>query len=174
MISHGFVSAAMFLCVGVLYDRMHSHEIASYGGRVNTMPTYTALVVSSRWPTAACRAPPASSASGWSSCSVKANFWLGALAATALRASAPPTSLWMIAAVFLARSPTRTCRRLTDASAASFLTLAVLAVPVLGWACIPNPFTDVMQVSVSELLRHRAVRCPDMMNPNPALRHRPA
>jgi NADH-quinone oxidoreductase subunit M len=67
MISHGFVSGAMFLCIGVLYDRVHSREIASYGGVVNTMPSSLRWPCSSPWPTAACRARPASSASGWSS-----------------------------------------------------------------------------------------------------------
>ena len=66
MISHGFVSGAMFLCIGVLYDRVHSREIADYGGVVNTMPKFAALRrCCSPWPTAACPAPAASSASSW-------------------------------------------------------------------------------------------------------------
>ena len=65
MISHGFVSGAMFLCIGVLYDRVHSREISAYGGVVNTMPKFVAFACCSRWPTAACRARPVSSASGW-------------------------------------------------------------------------------------------------------------
>ena len=157
MISHGFVSAAMFLCVGVLYDRMHSHEIASFGGVVNTMPTYTALVVF--FAMANCGLPGTAGFVGeWMVIlgSVKANFWLGALAATALVLGAAYT-LWMIKRVYFGAVANPHVQALTDASARELLTLALLAVPVLWMGVHPKPFTDVMQVSVSELLRHVAL-----------------
>ena len=157
MISHGFVSAAMFLCVGVLYDRMHSHEIASFGGVVNTMPTYTALVVF--FAMANCGLPGTAGFVGeWMVIlgSVKANFWLGALAATALVFGAAYT-LWMIKRVYFGAVANRHVQELTDASPRELLTLVLLAVPVLWMGVHPKPFTDVMQASVSELLRHVAL-----------------
>jgi NADH-quinone oxidoreductase subunit M len=148
MISHGFVSAAMFLCIGVLYDRMHSHEIASFGGVVNTMPTYTALVVF--FAMANCGLPGTAGFVGeWMVilASVKANFWLGMLAASALIFGAAYT-LWMA---------NREVAELVDASPREVLMLTLLAVPVLWMGVYPKPFTDLMQSSVTELLRHVAL-----------------
>ena len=143
MISHGFVSAAMFLCIGVLYDRMHSHEIASFGGVVNTMPTYTALVVF--FAMANCGLPGTAGFVGeWMVilASVGVNFWLGVLAATAL--------------VFGAVDNDHV-RDLVDASPREVLMLAMLAIPVLWMGVYPKPFTDLMQSSVTQLLRHVAL-----------------
>ena len=157
MISHGFVSAAMFLCIGVLYDRMHSHEIASFGGVVNTMPTYTALVVF--FAMANCGLPGTAGFVGeWMVilASVKANFWLGALAATALVFGAAYT-LWMVKRVYFGAVANAHVRDLVDASPREVLMLVLLAVPVLWMGVHPKPFTDVMQSSVAELLRHVAL-----------------
>jgi len=157
MISHGFVSAAMFLCIGVLYDRMHSHEIASFGGVVNTMPTYTALVVF--FAMANCGLPGTAGFVGeWMVilASVKANFWLGALAATALVLGAAYT-LWMVKRVYFGAIANEQVRKLVDASRREVLMLALLALAVLWLGVYPKPFTDVMQTSVTELLRHVAV-----------------
>ncbi|MBK6862287.1 MAG: NADH-quinone oxidoreductase subunit M [Ideonella sp.] len=156
MISHGFVSAAMFLCIGVLYDRMHSHEIASFGGVVNTMPTYTALVVF--FAMANCGLPGTAGFVGeWMVilASVKANFWLGALAATALVFGAAYT-LWMVKRVYFGAVANKDVRDLVDASPREVLMLAMLAIPVLWMGVYPKPFTDLMQSSVTELLRHVA------------------
>jgi len=132
MISHGFVSAAMFLCIGVLYDRMHSHEIASFGGVVNTMPTYTALVVF--FAMANCGLPGTAGFVGeWMVilASVKVDFWLGALAATALVFGAAYT-LWMVKRVYFGAVANDHVRDLVDASPREVLVLAMLAIPVLA------------------------------------------
>ena len=157
MISHGFVSAAMFLCIGVLYDRMHSHEIASFGGVVNTMPTYTALVVF--FAMANCGLPGTAGFVGeWMVilASVKASFWLGALAATALVLGAAYT-LWMVKRVYFGAVANDEVRQLVDINRRERLVLGMLAVAVLWMGLYPKPFTDVMQVSVTELLKHVAI-----------------
>jgi NADH-quinone oxidoreductase subunit M len=157
MISHGFVSAAMFLCIGVLYDRMHSHEIASFGGVINTMPTYTALVVF--FAMANCGLPGTAGFVGeWMVIlgAVKANFWLGFAAATALILGAAYT-LWMVKRVYFGAVANDHVAKLVDINKRELLMLALLAAAVLWMGVHPKPFTDVMQVSVSELLRHVAV-----------------
>ena len=101
MIAHGFVSAAMFLCIGVLYDRVHSRQIASYGGVVNTMPNFTAFAL--LFAMANCGLPATAGFVGeWMVIlgAVKANFWLGAAAASALIFGAAYT-LWMYKRVYL-------------------------------------------------------------------------
>ena len=157
MISHGFVSGAMFLCIGVLYDRVHSREIASYGGVVNTMPKFAAFAVF--FGMANCGLPATAGFVGeWMVIlgTVKVNFWLGALAATALIFGAAYT-LWMIKRVYFGPVTHDHVRALTDIGAREFLMLAVLAVATLYMGLYPKPFTDVMHVSVNELLRHVAV-----------------
>jgi NADH-quinone oxidoreductase subunit M len=157
MISHGFVSAALFLCIGVLYDRMHSHEIASFGGVINTMPTYTALVVF--FAMANCGLPGTAGFVGeWMVIlgAVKANFWLGFAASTALILGAAYT-LWMVKRVYFGAVANDHVAKLVDINKREFLMLALLAAAVLWMGVHPKPFTDVMQVSVSELLRHVAV-----------------
>jgi NADH-quinone oxidoreductase subunit M len=156
MISHGFVSAALFLCIGVLYDRMHSHEIAHFGGVINTMPVYTALVVF--FAMANCGLPGTAGFVGeWMVIlgTVKANFWLGLLASTALILGAAYT-LWMVKRVYFGAVANEQVARLVDINGREFLMLALLAAGVLWMGLYPKPFTDVMQVSVTELLRHVA------------------
>ncbi len=157
MISHGFVSAAMFLCIGVLYDRVHSREISSYGGVVNTMPKFTAFAVF--FAMANCGLPGTAGFVGeWMVIlgAVQVNFWYGLLASTALIFGAAYT-LWMVKRVYFGNVTNDNVRTLTDLNAREFVMLAVLAIAVLWMGVYPKPFTDVMHVSVTELLRHVAV-----------------
>ena len=156
MISHGFVSGAMFLCIGVLYDRVHSREIAAYGGVANTMPKFAAFAV--LFSMANCGLPGTAGFVGeWMVIlgAVKANFWVGAAAATALIFGAA-YSLWMIKRVYFGEVGNDHVRELQDLNAREFMMLAVLAVAVLAMGLYPKPFTDVMHVSVTELLQHVA------------------
>ena len=156
MISHGFVSAAMFLGIGVLYDRVHSREIAAYGGVINTMPKFTAFAL--LFAMANCGLPGTAGFVGeWMVIlgAVKVNFWIGMAAATALIFGAAYT-LWMFKRVYLGPVANDHVKELKDIDAREFLYLALLAVPVLYMGVYPKPFTDVMDVSVTELLRHVA------------------
>ena len=156
MISHGFVSGAMFLCIGVLYDRVHSREISSYGGVANTMPKFTAFAV--LFAMANCGLPGTAGFVGeWMVIlgAVQYNFWIGLLAATTLIFGAAYT-LWMVKRVYFGDIANDDVRNLQDINAREFLMLAILAVAVLWMGLYPKPFTDVMQVSVTELLRHVA------------------
>jgi NADH-quinone oxidoreductase subunit M len=157
MISHGFVSGAMFLCIGVLYDRVHSREIAAYGGVANTMPKFAAFAV--LFAMANAGLPGTAGFVGeWMVIlgAVQFNFWIGLLAATTLVFGAAYT-LWMVKRVYFGDVANADVRALADLSAREFLMLAVLAVAVLWMGLYPKPFTDVMQVSVTELLRHVAL-----------------
>ncbi|MFG6469132.1 NADH-quinone oxidoreductase subunit M [Roseateles sp. BYS87W] len=156
MISHGFVSGAMFLCIGVLYDRVHSREIASYGGVVNTMPKFAAFAVF--FGMANCGLPATAGFVGeWMVIlgTVQANFWLGGIAATALIFGAAYT-LWMVKRVYFGDVANDDVRALTDINAREFVMLGILAVATLYMGLYPKPFTDVMHTSVTELLRHVA------------------
>jgi NADH-quinone oxidoreductase subunit M len=156
MISHGFVSAAMFLGIGVLYDRVHSREIAAYGGVVNTMPKFTAFAL--LFAMANCGLPGTAGFVGeWMVIlgAIKVNFWIGMAAATALIFGAAYT-LWMFKRVYLGPVANDHVKDLKDIDAREFLYLTLLAVPVLFMGIYPKPFTDVMDVSVTELLRHVA------------------
>jgi NADH-quinone oxidoreductase subunit M len=157
MIAHGFVSGAMFLCIGVLYDRVHSRDIASYGGVVNTMPNFTAFAL--LFAMANCGLPATAGFVGeWMVIlgAVKANFWLGAAAATALVFGAAYT-LWMFKRVYLGPVANDHVRELADINSREFLMLGLLAAAVLAMGIYPKPFTDVMNVSVADLLKHVAV-----------------
>ena len=157
MISHGFVSGAMFLCIGVLYDRVHSREIAAYGGVANTMPKFAAFAV--LFSMANCGLPGTAGFVGeWMVIlgAVKANFWVAAAAATALIFGAA-YSLWMVKRVYFGDVANDNVRTLDDLNAREFTMLAVLAVAVLAMGLYPKPFTDVMHVSVTELLKHVAL-----------------
>ena len=157
MIAHGFVSGAMFLSIGVLYDRVHSREIASYGGVVNTMPKFAAFAL--LFAMANCGLPGTAGFVGeWMVIlgAVKANFWVGVLAATALIFGAAYT-LWMFKRVYLGPVANDDVRELTDINGREFLMLALLAAAVLYMGLFPKPFTDVMDVSVAELLKHVAL-----------------
>ena len=156
MIAHGFVSGAMFLCIGVLYDRVHSREISSYGGVVNTMPKFTAFAL--LFAMANCGLPATAGFVGeWMVIlgAVKANFWLGFAAASALVFGAAYT-LWMFKRVYLGPVANDDVKALTDINSREFLMLALLAIAVLWMGIHPKPFTDVMDTSVAELLKHVA------------------
>ena len=156
MIAHGFVSAAMFLCIGVLYDRVHSREIASYGGVVNTMPNFSAFAL--LFAMANCGLPATAGFVGeWMVIlgAVKANFWLGFAAASALVFGAAYT-LWMYKRVYLGPVANDDVKALIDINAREFLMLSLLAIAVLWMGVYPKPFTDVMDTSVAALLKHVA------------------
>jgi NADH-quinone oxidoreductase subunit M len=156
MISHGFVSAAMFLGIGVLYDRVHSREIAAYGGVANTMPKFAAFAV--LFAMANCGLPGTAGFVGeWMVilATTGFNFWVAALAATALIFGAAYT-LWMVKRVYFGPVTKRSVSRLKDINPREFFMLAVLAVAVLAMGLYPKPFTDVMQASVDALLKHVA------------------
>ncbi|MFZ6758511.1 NADH-quinone oxidoreductase subunit M [Undibacterium sp. Ji50W] len=157
MISHGFISGAMFLCIGVLYDRVHSREIADYGGVVNTMPKFAALFV--LFSMANCGLPATSGFVGEFMVilgAVQFNFWIGMLAATALIFGAA-YSLWMVKRVIFGNITNEHVAHLTDINKREFFMLGVLAIAVLVMGLYPAPFTDAMQVSVTDLLKHVAV-----------------
>ncbi|MBU0588709.1 MAG: NADH-quinone oxidoreductase subunit M [Gammaproteobacteria bacterium] len=157
MIAHGFVSGAMFLSIGVLYDRVHSREIASYGGVVNTMPKFTAFAL--LFAMANCGLPGTAGFVGeWMVIlgAVKANFWLGFAAATALVFGAAYT-LWMFKRVYLGPVANDDVKTLVDINSREFFMLALLAVAVLYMGVYPKPFTDVMDASVADLLKHVAL-----------------
>ena len=157
MIAHGFVSGAMFLSIGVLYDRVHSREIAAYGGVVNTMPKFAAFALF--FAMANCGLPATAGFVGeWMVIlgAVKFNFWIGLGAATALIFGASYT-LWMYKRVYLGPIANDNVRGLTDLNAREFLVMAVLAVAVLYMGVYPKPFTDVMDVSVAQLLQQVAL-----------------
>ncbi len=156
MIAHGFVSGAMFLCIGVLYDRVHSRDIAAYGGVVNTMPKFAAFAL--LFAMANCGLPATAGFVGeWMVIlgAVKFNFWVGMLAATALIFGAAYT-LWMYKRVYLGPVGNDHVKELQDINCREFLILAILAAAVLYMGLYPKPFTDVMDPSVAQLLQHVA------------------
>ena len=157
MIAHGFVSAAMFLSIGVLYDRVHSREIASYGGVINTMPKFAAF--SLLFSMANCGLPATAGFVGeWMVIlgAVKYNFVVGLLAASALIFGAA-YSLWMFKRVYLGPVTNDDVKGLTDINTREFIMLALLAIAVLYMGLYPRPFTDVMEASVADLLKHVAL-----------------
>ena len=156
MLAHGFVSGAMFLCIGVLYDRVHSREIASYGGVVNTMPKFAAF--SLLFAMANCGLPATAGFVGeWMVIlgAVKFNFWTGFAAATALIWGAA-YSLWMFKRVYLGPVTNDDVKNLKDINGREILMLSLLAIAVLYMGLYPKPFTDVMDTSVTDLLKHVA------------------
>lgn len=156
MIAHGFVSGAMFLCIGVLYDRVHSRQIADYGGVVNTMPKFAAFAV--LFAMANAGLPGTAGFVGeWMVIlgAVKYNFWIGLGAATALILGASYT-LWMVKRVYFGPVANDNVRQLADINAREFLMLGLLAAAVLYMGIHPKPFTDVMNASVADFLKHVA------------------
>jgi NADH-quinone oxidoreductase subunit M len=152
MISHGFVSGALFLCVGVMYDRMHSREINSYGGVVNTMPIFAAFMVFFAMANAGL--PGTSGFVGEFMVilsSFKANFWIAFAAATTLVFGAAYT-LWMVKRVVFGDVANDNVRSLKDVNNREFLFLGILAVAVLGLGLWPAPLLDVMNVTVDHLV----------------------
>jgi NADH-quinone oxidoreductase subunit M len=157
MISHGFISGAMFLCIGVLYDRMHSRQIADYGGVVNRMPKFAAYFV--LFSMANCGLPATSGFVGEFMVilgAVQFNFWIGLLAAVALILGAA-YSLWMVKRVVFGPVGNKHVAELTDINKREFFMFAVLAIAVLAMGLYPKPFTDTMHTSVVDLLKHVAI-----------------
>jgi NADH-quinone oxidoreductase subunit M len=156
MISHGFVSGAMFLCIGVLYDRLHSRQIADYGGVVNVMPKFAAFAM--LFSMANCGLPGTSGFVGEFMvilAAVQFNFWIGFGAAFTLILGAAYT-LWMYKRVYFGAVANDKVAKLTDISRREFLMLGVLAAFTLLMGLYPKPVTDVMHVSVENLLSHVA------------------
>ncbi len=156
MISHGFVSAAMFLCVGVMYDRMHTRAIADYGGVVNTMPKFASFMM--LFAMANSGLPATSGFVGEFMVimgSMKVSFWLAFAAATTMVWGAAYT-LWMYKRVIFGPVANKHVSHLTDLNQREFLVLALLAAAVLWMGTYPLPFTEVMHSSVNDLLKHVA------------------
>jgi NADH-quinone oxidoreductase subunit M len=156
MISHGFISGALFLCVGVLYDRMHSRQIKDYGGVVNTMPTFAAFAV--LFAMANAGLPGTSGFVGEFLVilgALQANFWFAFLAATTLIFGAAYT-LWMVKRVFFGEVGNQHVAELKDLSKREFLILGILALMVLGFGLYPQPITEMTHATVSQLLSHMA------------------
>jgi NADH-quinone oxidoreductase subunit M len=154
MISHGFISGAMFLCVGVLYDRLHSRQIADYGGVVNKMPVFAAFFM--LFAMANAGLPGTSGFVGEFMVimgAVKVNFWYAFLAATTLIFGAAYT-LWMYKRVIFGAIASPAVKELQDISKREFLILAILAIAVLWLGVYPFPLTEVMHVTVDNLLEH--------------------
>ena len=157
MISHGFVSGAMFLCIGVMYDRLHTREIAQYGGLVNVMPRFAALFV--LFSLANSGLPGTSGFVGEFMVilgAVKANFWIGLLAATALILGAA-YSLWLVKRVIFGVITNPYVKDMADLNKREFFMLGLLAIAVIAMGLYPAPFADAMQVSVADLLKHVAI-----------------
>jgi NADH-quinone oxidoreductase subunit M len=156
MVAHGFVSAAMFLSIGVLYDRVHSREIASYGGVINTMPKFAAFAL--LFAMANCGLPGTAGFVGeWMVIlgAIQFDFWVGMAAASALIFGAAYT-LWMFKRVYLGPVANDDVKELKDINGREILMLSMLAIAVLYMGIYPKPFTDVMDASVLDLLKHVA------------------
>ncbi|MGZ8270142.1 MAG: NADH-quinone oxidoreductase subunit M [Methylophilus sp.] len=156
MISHGFISAAMFLCVGVLYDRMHSRQIADYGGVVNTMPMFAAFAVFFAMSNSGL--PGTSGFVGEFMvilAAVEFNFWVAFLAATTLIFGAAYT-LWMTKRVFYGEVANMHVAELKDISSREFLILAILAVLVLAVGVYPQSISEIVQTTSAGFLKHMA------------------
>ncbi|MDJ0940922.1 MAG: NADH-quinone oxidoreductase subunit M [Woeseiaceae bacterium] len=156
MISHGLISGAMFLCVGVLYDRVHSRQIADYGGVANTMPTFAAFAV--LFAMANAGLPGTSGFVGEFMviiASFKANFWIAFFAATTLILGAAYT-LWMVKRVYYGEVANDNVAKLEDLSRREFLVLAVLAIAVLLLGVWPAPLIDMMNASIDQLVERIA------------------
>jgi NADH-quinone oxidoreductase subunit M len=157
MISHGFISGAMFFCIGVLYDRMHTRNIGDYGGVVNTMPKFAGFLL--LFSMANCGLPGTSGFIGEFLVilgAAKFNFWVAALAATALILGAA-YSLWMYKRVVFGAVANDHVAQLKDVNRREFWILAVLAVAVMWMGIQPKPVTDAVDPSVAALLKHVSV-----------------
>ncbi len=156
MISHGFISGAMFLCVGVLYDRLHSRQIADYGGVANKMPIFAAFFM--LFAMANAGLPGTSGFVGEFMVimgSVKVSFWYAFLAATTLIFGAAYT-LWMYKRVIFGDVANAAVEGLKDVNKREFAILAVLAIAVIWLGVYPFPLTEVMHATVDDLLAHVA------------------
>ena len=156
MISHGFVSAAMFMCIGVMYDRLHSRNIADYGGVVNVMPKFAAFMM--LFGMANAGLPATSGFVGEFMVimgAVEVNFWVGALAAITLIYGASYT-LWMYKRVIFGDITNPEVKEMKDINCREFAVLAILAVAVLGMGLWPQPFIEVIHQAANDLISHVA------------------
>ena len=152
MISHGFISAAMFLVVGVLYDRLHSRDITTYGGVINSMPKFTGFAV--LFAMANAGLPGTSGFVGEFMVilgALQANFWYAFLAAMTLIIGAAYT-LWMVKRVFWGTITNPEVSKLSDVNAREFGILAILAIAILWMGLYPQPVIEVMHASIVNLL----------------------
>jgi NADH-quinone oxidoreductase subunit M len=157
MISHGFVAGAMFFCIGVIYDRLHSHLIADCGGIVNKMPVYAAFLM--LFAMANAGLPATSGFVGEFMVimgAVEVNFWVAAISATTMIVGAAYT-LWMYKRVVFGDITNHHVEDLTDINKREFAILAILAICVLAMGLYPEPVTHIMHTSVNDLLRHVAI-----------------
>ncbi len=157
MVSHGFVSGAMFLCIGVLYERLHTRRIDEYGGVINVMPRFVTFFV--LFSMANSGLPATSGFVGEFTVimgAVQYNFWVGLAAATAL-ITAASYSLWMLKRIAYGEITNDKVRSMPDLSGREFFVLGVMAIMVLFMGIYPKPFTDVMHVSVDALLQHVSI-----------------
>jgi NADH-quinone oxidoreductase subunit M len=153
MISHGFIAGALFLCVGVMYDRVHSRQIADYGGVVNKMPVFAALFM--LFAMANSGLPGTSGFVGeWLVilATMQINFWYAALAASTLIFGAAYT-LWMYKRVVFGAVANHHVEELSDIGAREIFVLGVLALAVLAMGLYPAPLGEVLHQSVNEILR---------------------
>ncbi len=156
MLSHGFVAGALFLCIGVLYDRMHSRKIADYGGVVNKMPVFAAFFM--LFAMANSGLPGTSAFVGEFMVlmgTIRVNFWYAFAAATTLIFGAAYT-LWMYKRVIFGAVTNSHVEELTDINAREILILALLTIFVLGMGVYPLPFGEILHASVNDLLVHVA------------------
>jgi NADH-quinone oxidoreductase subunit M len=156
MISHGFVSAALFLCIGVMYDRLHSRQIKDYGGLANRMPIFAAFFM--LFAMANAGLPATSGFVGEFMvimAATRVNFWFAFIAATTLILGAAYT-LWMYKRVVFGKVTNPKVEDMSDLSPREFLFMALLAACVLAMGLYPKPVTDVMHASVVDLLAHVA------------------
>ena len=154
MVSHGFISGAMFLSVGVMYDRMHTRQINDYGGVVNTMPIFAAFMVFFAMSNAGL--PGTSGFVGEFMvilASYQANFWIAFLAATTLIIGAAYT-LWMVKRVLFGDVANKNVAALKDVNNREFFFLSILAIAVLALGLWPDPLVEVMHSSINNLLHH--------------------
>ena len=156
MISHGFISGAMFLCVGVMYDRLHSRQISDYGGVVNKMPIFAAFFM--LFAMANAGLPGTSGFVGEFMvimAAIKVNFWYAFFAATTLIFGAGYT-LWMYKRVVFGAVVSPGVEGLTDITIREIIVLTILAIAVLWLGVYPLPLTELMHVTVDDLLIHFA------------------
>jgi NADH-quinone oxidoreductase subunit M len=156
MVSHGLISGALFLCVGVMYDRVHSREISSYGGVINTMPKFAAFMV--LFSLANAGLPGTSGFVGEFLvilAAFKANFWFAFLAALTLILGAAYT-LWLVKRVIFGEVANNNVAELKDLNAREFIILSLLAVAVLALGLWPAPLLEVMQATVEHLVQQIA------------------
>lgn len=157
MVSHGFISGAMFLCVGVMYDRMHSRQIADYGGVANTMPVFAAFMVFFAMANAGL--PGTSGFVGEFMvilAAFKASFWIAFLAALTLILGAAYT-LWMVKRVIFGGIANDNVKALTDINKREFLFLSLLAIAVLVLGLWPDPLVNVMHATIDNLINHISI-----------------